>query len=219
MTDIVPGIVAAVVFLVLLALLSSSGLMLSVVLAVVAYFGVKLVLPSQSKSAKPTETGRAVLLRLMPMIQTVQDRSIRQKLEAIARQADALLLYGEAHPKRASAGESLVRNYLQTTCESVERYQEKTRFGQTDGGQRGREKMEELLESVHAALTGFLHKLTTEDDTTLAQELEVVNQTLKELNKVYLEEDETTLYGRWDVSQAETKAEESQPLNQEGKKE
>lgn len=187
--DLVPGMAGVIAFLAVLALLGSGWLWLSALLAVGTYLGVRWILPSPRKAGEVVEekpvTTREVLSQVAELSRCVPDAGLQRRLRGICDQADSLLRYFDAHPERADESLFVIRQYLQLARTGVQRFVDAGRYAGPSARQ-SIQNMNELLEQVSSRFGHLQDRLAEEDDASLAGELKVLTQTLKELDTVYM---------------------------------
>lgn len=189
--DLVPGISATAAFLLLLLLLRTENmptlllLLLSSILAGAVYFGVRLVLPAAKQEDVKIETAGQVASSIAAMANQLPSDSLQRRVGNILRTTQGLLKYGDAHPEKSFEIVSVMQDYLKLTRTGVLRYLDTARTVPASA-QRSEQNLADLLDSVGGTFDSLHKRLVEEESADLSGELHALNQTLKELDSVYL---------------------------------
>lgn len=187
MSDVIPGVLASLAFIVMILLLGPSWMLASALLAFGVYFGTRFLLPTPAAApeATPFVPTQEVLRQVAALAPQVGYEEARWRLKAICEKADALLRYADQHPDRSGDSLAIIRQYLELTRTGVQLFLEANPLSGNQA-QQSRARLNELLTNVQERLTQLYEWLNAEEDAALAGRLKALTQTLKELDEVSL---------------------------------
>jgi hypothetical protein len=190
-SDLAPGIAAAGSFLAFAYILGAGMLWLAAALAGVVYVAVRLLQPGTAGRAArsvgytpPERTARDELRDMEAMGANIADRELRALLADVTGRARALLDYLERHPERSVEGRVMVGQFLRLSLEAVRLFAERSRT-RIASSRRSREDLLNLLRDVSARFGALQDRINDEDDEALAGEIQVLSNTLAELDSVW----------------------------------
>ena len=183
-SELIAGVCAAVGFLIMALGLKFIPLWLAVPLAVGLYFGVRLALPLPKPEVVPVESAESMLIDLEKLNSRMPEGSSRIRLRNITELAGKLLRYYEANPEKASESLFVIRKYLESLRGGLKRYMEVVSFSlQTEATNA---TLAELLETVFQSLKNLQSELVEKENSDLSGNLKALNKTLQEVDMLWL---------------------------------
>lgn len=183
-TDLIAGIAAVAAFLAMTGVLGASRVWLSGGLSVAVYLAVRWLLPTQPEAQEPKRVSAAERLEeLRGRMGVIRDKSAARRAAAVHDRAARLLQYLSSHPLKRAESEFMIGQYLELSLRALELYQATGVV--EDAPQQSLQKLCELLDGVAERFQKLYEKLAEQDDSELAGEIKVLNQTLDDLDKVY----------------------------------
>ena len=180
--DLLPGIVAAAGFLLLVFGLQMA-LWLAVGLALCLYAGVWLL--TRRTTAAVPETVRA-----MTLVQQIGERGfripnpeVRQRVSRICEQGSRFIQFLMENPTQGDAWAGIVRECLEGTLRIVDRYLELSRFFENPAKESVPE-IDALLEQVAGTFADLRSRMIQEQTADLTAETQVLRGTLQAVHEV-----------------------------------
>lgn len=183
-SDLIPGIGAAVAFLILVFVLRMP-LLLAAGLAGAVYVGLRLTLQQTRETAAPAPTEWELLQSISQHQHAVTDLSVRRKITGICEQARLFLQFLTQHPQQAQSWQPIVRECLVSTLRVTAQYVHLVQF-LDDPSHPSLREAEELLDQVSSTFATLRRRLVDERAADLSAEMELFRSTLQAVNEVNL---------------------------------
>lgn len=185
-TDLVPGVIAAVGLLVL-----TLGLHLPFLLAfgaaALVYLGVWWLTPrtGTANGEVPAPSLDDTLNELQGLSSRVQSPDVRRQVQGIIDQARQIQVYLVGHPEQAGLWQDYVRECLGSAVAGTRQFVGLSAYlaGPTDPALV---KFTEFLTTLSQTLSSVRQKLVAEDAASFATQIDTYKNTLRDINQVYL---------------------------------
>lgn len=190
---ILAGIIAAVLFLVLLFAVRWN-FFISLAIAAAAYAGFSLIFRPVKKLGsvdadsidggeellKRLETAQEGFLRIESSMRQINDSSVRSEAERLHTCSAKIIEYLTAHPDRIYAARQFIDYYQETAAKLLSRYAELEAAGLcTDEVLRQRSDTLEALRTLDRAFSQQFEKLMSSEMTDTDAEIRLLKQTVK----------------------------------------
>ena len=182
-SDIVPGVVAAVGFLVITFVLHFP-LLVGGLLSAGVYFGLRLLMPSpNNKAASDDSNLESVVARTVKESESLTPL-LREKAVEVCNVASNLLHIAKTSETRATDIHFAVAEYMNVVRQGIGLYQD--RSAATTSGPQSRAALEQMLDSVYQRLDSLHDSIVHEDDSKTAREMDTLNRTVKDMDDVLI---------------------------------
>jgi hypothetical protein len=183
-SDLVPGIGAAIAFLLMCALHIS--VLIGAALGIATYVGLRFLMPPprvEPAEIDPLVAAKQSVARLRESL--VTPPIVQAKLNDVCKKATDLIAYLESDDSDNGDGKIMVQQYLSLLQGAVSRYSDAVKL--SGGiGQESTKSIVELLDGLATRFESLKLKLAHEDDAEISGEIKALNQTLTEMDTLTL---------------------------------
>lgn len=180
--DLLPGIVAAVGFLLLVFGLQMA-LGLAVGLALCLYAGVWLLTRRSAPTVPETAQAMALVEHISERSTRIPNPEVGQRVSRICQQGSRFIQFLMENPTQGDAWAGIVRECLAGTLRIVDRYLELSRFFENPAKESVPE-IDALLDQVAGTFADLRSRMIREQTADLSAETQVLRGTLQAVNEV-----------------------------------